>query len=143
MSICRQSVGIVQNFGGLAGRACPAHWMPQLVEVFQAPEPALPGVLPHHAGHRLGAHPVATDVSALVDTPEDAPLLDAGLPHLLADGSLRPGGHRHRTRAVAIAHRVADDPSGFPLLNVGEHQGRQLQSSWASSRSRGGVYRIL
>jgi hypothetical protein len=34
MSICRQSVGIVQNLGGLAGRACPAHWMPQLVEVF-------------------------------------------------------------------------------------------------------------
>jgi hypothetical protein len=30
-------------------------------------------VLPHHAGHRLGAHPVAVDVTALVDTPEDAP----------------------------------------------------------------------
>jgi hypothetical protein len=72
----------------------------------QVPEPTLPGVLPHHVGHRLGAHPVTVGVSVLVDTPEDAPLCDAGLPRPFVDGRLAPGGHRHRCLPRQLADRA-------------------------------------
>jgi len=67
-------------------------------------------VLPHHAGHRLGAHPVAVDVTALVDTQEDAPLGDAGLPRptgLTPLTVLMPLARVWSTRPLSTASRAS------------------------------------